>query len=121
MSSVLGTSPGVFVGLTVVLFGIVAFRAGEAIAEIWHPAWQAALAALGLAVADRLLAAALFDSPPLSAAAAAVAWLYLTGITLLAWRATLARKMVRQYPWLYEPVGMLGWRARDIVGGPGRH
>ena len=23
-----------------------------------------------------------------------------------------ARKMVRQYPWLYEPNGPLGWRAR---------
>ncbi len=121
MSAVVGTSPAVFFGLTVVLFGIVAFRTGEAIAQIWHPAWHAALAALGLAFADRFLAAALFDSPPLSASAAAVAWLYLTALTLLAWRATLARKMVRQYPWLYESAGVLGWRLRDVVAGADRH
>ena len=121
MTAVLGTSPGVFLGLTVLLLGIAAFRTGEAVAEIWRPAWQAALAALGLTLADRFLAAALFDSPPLAPAAAVVAWAYLTAVTLLAWRATLARKMVNQYPWLYEPAGLLGWRARDVVAGPVRH
>jgi hypothetical protein len=121
VSTVLGSSLPVFFGLTVVLFGVAAFRTGEAIAQIWHPAWQVAAAALGLTLADRFLAAALFDSPPLSAPAAAVAWIYLTAITLLAWRATLASKMVRQYPWLYEAVGFLGWRRRDVVGGPDRH
>ncbi|HEX9465490.1 MAG TPA: hypothetical protein VGB82_23045 [Alphaproteobacteria bacterium] len=121
MSAVLGTSPGVFLGLTVLLFGLTAFRTGEAIAQIWGLPWQAALAAFGLAVADRLLAAALFDSPPLSATAAAAAWMYLTAVALFAWRATLARKMVRQYPWLYEPAGILGWRSRNIVDGRERH
>jgi len=42
-----------------------------------------------------------------------LAWAYLGAVALLAWRITLARKMVRQYPWLYEPHGLLGWRARD--------
>ncbi len=110
MTALLGTSAGVFVGLTVVLFGLAAFRAGQAVGEIWRPARDACLAALGLAVADRFLAAALFASPPLSAPATFVAWAYLTAVTLFAWRATLARKMVRQYPWLYRPAGLLGWR-----------
>jgi hypothetical protein len=33
-------------------------------------------------------------------------------IALLAHRITLARKMVQQYPWLYERSGLLSWRAR---------
>ena len=113
MSDILGTSPGVFIGLTVVLFGLAAFRAGQAIAEGWHPAYDALLAALGLTVADRFLACALFASRPLSLSAALIAGTYLAGVTLFAWRATLARKMVRQYPWLYRPSGLLGWRRID--------
>jgi hypothetical protein len=33
-------------------------------------------------------------------------------IALFAHRVTLARKMVQQYPWLYERSGLLSWRAR---------
>jgi len=110
MTGFLGTSVGVFIGLTVMLFGLAAFRAGQAIAEGWHPAHDAVLAALGLTVADRFLACTLFASPPLSISAAVVAAVYLATVTLFAWRATLARKMVRQYPWLYQPAGILGWR-----------
>jgi len=121
MSDVLGSSVGVFLGLTVLLFGVAAFRTGEAIAEAWRPGWQAVLAACGLTVADRFLAVSLYDSPPLSLAAAAVAWIFITAVTLFAWRATIARKMVSQYPWLYEPAGILRWRRRDIVAGPDRH
>lgn len=113
MTAVLGTSVAVFVGLTVVLFGLAAFTAGQAVAEGWRPARDALLAAAGLTVADRFLAATLFASPPLSVSAAIVAWLYLTAVALLAWRATLARKMVRQYPWLYRPAGILGWRRKE--------
>jgi hypothetical protein len=29
---------------------------------------------------------------------------------MLAWRATRARQMVQQYPWLYARSGPLGWR-----------
>ena len=121
MTDVLGTPVAVFAGLTVLLFGLAAFRTGETIAQAWRPAWQAVLAGAGLALADRFLAAALYDSAPLSVSAAVVAWVYITAVTLFAWRATLARKMVRQYPWLYESAGILGWRRRDIVAGHDRH
>jgi len=113
MIAVVGTSAGVFVGLTVVLFGLAAFRAGQAVAEGWHPAHDAVLAALGLTIADRFLACTLFNSPPLSVPAAAVAAAYLIAVALFAWRVTLARKMVRQYPWLYRPAGLLGWHRID--------
>jgi hypothetical protein len=36
----------------------------------------------------------------------------LAAIALLAWRLGRARKMVSQYPWLYERVGWLSWRAK---------
>lgn len=36
----------------------------------------------------------------------------LIGISLLAYRMTQARKMVGQYPWLYERSGLLGWREK---------
>jgi len=31
-------------------------------------------------------------------------------VGLLAWRATRASQMVRQYPWLYTRAGPLQWR-----------
>jgi hypothetical protein len=31
-------------------------------------------------------------------------------IASAAWRATRARRMTLQYPWLYERVGLFGWR-----------
>jgi hypothetical protein len=30
----------------------------------------------------------------------------------IGYRTTLARQMVRQYPWLYESSGPLSWRSR---------
>ena len=113
MTAIVGSSVGVFLGLTVVLFGLAAFTAGQAIADGWRPGVQAVLAAAGLTLADRFLAAALFAGPFSSLSGAAIAWLYLTAVALFAWRATLARKMVRQYPWLYRPAGLLGWRRKD--------
>lgn len=113
MTVLLGTSVPVFATLTVALFGLAAFRAGQAVAESWHPARDALFAAIGLAVADRFLAAALFKSPPLAVGPAVIAWIYLSAVALVAWRATLARKMVRQYPWLYARAGLLGWRRKE--------
>jgi hypothetical protein len=36
----------------------------------------------------------------------------LTGIALFAHRVTMARKMVTQYPWIYERAGLLSWRRK---------
>jgi len=32
---------------------------------------------------------------------------------LLGYRSTIAKKMIRQYPWLYEAAGPLGWKNKD--------
>ena len=36
----------------------------------------------------------------------------LIGMGAAAYRLTQARKMVTQYPWLYEPAGPFAWRER---------
>ena len=113
MTALLGVSPGVFVGLTGVLFGLAAFVTGQAIADTWRPARQAVASAFGLALAARFLSFALFGGQLLSPTGFLVAWAYLAAVTLFAWRATLARKMVRQYPWIYAAQGILGWRRLD--------
>jgi len=41
----------------------------------------------------------------------------LAAITALAWRLARARKMVSQYPWLYERAGPLSWRDRTPPAG----
>ena len=113
MNWLLGSSLGVFIGLTGMLFGLAALLTGQAVADTWRPAWQAIASALGLAVAARFLAFALFGGQLLSLTGFVVAWAYLGAVAVFAWRATLARKMVRQYPWLYAAHGALGWRRLD--------
>jgi len=34
-------------------------------------------------------------------------------IASLAYRLTQARKMVSQYPWLYDRAGLFGWRTKS--------
>jgi branched-chain amino acid transport system ATP-binding protein len=113
LSGILGTEPLAFLGVTIVLVGLAAAPTGRALAQSWRPAWQIIPAALFLAVADRFLHYALFEAPLASPsgllAAAAVLGLIMSGAFFYA----RARKMARQYPWLYERSGMLGWRAKQ--------
>lgn len=113
--------------LTLILFGGAACLMGNAIADTWRPWWQNVTYSFLLAVADQFLGFALFDGPffvdslvssdGLPLGPALVEYLFdavvLSAISLLAYRVTLARKMVSQYPWLYERAGLLGWRARN--------
>lgn len=112
MSDVLGVSVGPFLGLTVALFGFIALLTGQEVADAWRGASRAVIASFGLAIADRFLAFALFDGVLLSVPGFLVAWAFLAAVALFAWRVTLVRKMVRQYPWLYEAAGLLAWRPR---------
>jgi len=65
-----------------------------------------------LGLADRFLAYALFDGTLLSLSAYLADAATLAGIALVAWRLGRARKMVSQYPWLYERAGPFAWRER---------
>lgn len=126
MESVLGTSLSVFIGITVILSGGAAFLMGNAIAETWRPWWDNVVYGALLVFGAQFIKFGLFGGPfiidslasegakPLSQAIVSylIDAVVLIGIALVAYRATLAQKMVRQYPWLYERTGPFGWRAK---------
>jgi hypothetical protein len=112
-ASLLGASPGAFLGLTILLFGAAALAAGWALARRWRPAWQTLLYAALLGLGDRFLLYALFEGELLSASGYLIGAVILSALAFLAYRLTLARRMVQQYPWLYEPAGPLSWRQRS--------
>src|ERR671918_3093612 len=102
MQSLLGTSFGVFIGLTVIIIGGAAVMTGRALADGWKSPVQVVFACFGLALADRFLVYALFGGELLSLSGFLAGLLVITVLALLAWRVTLVRKMVTQYPWRYE-------------------
>jgi len=112
----LGTTLPVFIGLTLVLFGGAAFLTGQALASGWQQAWKAVPYALLLGVGDRFLTYAMFEGELLTLSGYLIHSAVLLAICLLAYRLTKARKMVSQYPWLYERDGLFGWRQRRHAG-----
>ena len=98
--------------LILVIAGFASFLVGQALAVTWRPYWQTLLYACLLGGADRFLIFALYDGQLLSIAGYAIDTLLLIAIGSLAFRVTRARKMVTQYPWLYEPAGPLSWREK---------
>jgi hypothetical protein len=112
LTDILGTETLPFFGMTIILFGLAAAATGRTLATHWRPAWQVVPAALLLAVADRFLHYALFAAPLDSLSGLLVALAVLGVIMALAYCHARARKMVRQYPWLYEPSGPLSWREK---------
>jgi branched-chain amino acid transport system ATP-binding protein len=113
LSAILGTEPLPFFGMTVILFGLAATATGRALAQSWKPAWQIMPAVLLLAVADRFLHYALFEAPLDSLSGFLIAAAVLGLIMSAAYYYARARKMVRQYPWLYERNRFLGWHAKQ--------
>jgi hypothetical protein len=112
MAALLGTSVGVFVGLTVIIAGGAAIMTGRALADGWKAPWQVVCAGFGLALADRFLVYALFEGDLLSPSGFLIDFAVLTALALLAYRVTLVRKMVNQYPWRYERTSLFKYRAR---------
>jgi hypothetical protein len=113
MIELLGTSLGVFIAVTVVVLGFAACMTGIALANTWRPNWQVVPYCLLLGLADRFLTFALFEGELLSLTGYVIDTLVLLAICSTAFRLTLARKMVNQYPWIYERAGPLGWRQKD--------
>ena len=113
--------------LTFLLFGGAAVLMGNAIADTWRPWWQNLAYGALLAVVDEFLGFSLFDGQffidslvssdggPLGPAILVYLFdaIVISAISLLSYRVTLARKMVTQYPWLYERAGLLGWRGKS--------
>ena len=112
MEALLGTSTGVFLGLTVVIAGGAAIMTGRARADGWKPVWQVVFACFGLTIADRFLVYALFQGDLLSLSGFVIDFAVLTALALLAYRITEVRKMVSQYPWRYERASLFNYRER---------
>lgn len=109
---VLGTSLGVFLGLTVCLVGFAGFMTGQALANAWRPAWHVVPYALLLGVADRFLVWGLFQGDALLVTGYMIDTAVILAIAAASYRLTLARRMTSQYPWLYERTGPFSWREK---------
>jgi hypothetical protein len=112
MEQLLGTSWDVYLGLTIVLAGGIAFMMGQAIARSWLRAWQVVAYSLLLAVATRFFIYALFEGRMLLLSGYLIDAVVLMAMGLLAYRLTRVKMMVTQYPWLYERAGLLAYRER---------
>src|SRR5262249_17407751 len=87
--------------------------AGRAIALTWRSPLMVLGAAVLMGAAVRFIHFALFGDALLDRAGFVAETMILLAAALLAWRRTRALQMVRQYYWLYEPNGWLGWRLRQ--------
>lgn len=112
MQTILGTSLGVFIGLTVIITGAAAIMAGKALGETWKPAWQVVLACFGLGLANRFLVYALFGGELLSLSGFLVGFAVITAMALAAHRITRVHKAVSQYPWRYERETLFTYRTK---------
>ena len=110
LAALLGTTPSVFIGLTVILVGGAAILTGRAVANNWKPAWQVVAACFGLALANRFLTYALFQGELLNLPGLIVNFAVLSGLGLLSWRVAKVGKMVSQYPWRYERTSPFAYR-----------
>ena len=111
---IFGCTPWVSLGVTLIFMGGCAALTGQALAATWRPPIHAAPYALLLACADRFLIYSLFHGQLLSASGYLLDAVLLITIALTTYRAILAGKMVRQYPWLYEQNGWFGWREKEM-------
>lgn len=112
MVELLGTTWPVFIGITGLLMGFAAFMSGQALANTWRPMWQVVPYCLLLGGADRFLTWGLFQGELFLLSGYLIDTLVLMSIAALAYRMTLARKMVTQYPWIYERTGVFTWRKK---------
>jgi hypothetical protein len=113
MDQLFGAGIVVFVFITLILVGFAAFMSGQALADTWRPWWQTLPYSLGLGVLDRFLTWALFQGPLFAPLPYLLDTAILFAICLLAYRLTQARKIVTQYPWIYERTGPFNWRPKD--------
>ncbi|HEX7882007.1 MAG TPA: hypothetical protein VF499_04635 [Afipia sp.] len=99
--------------VTLVLGGGCALLAGRAIALTWRSIWIAILAMIPMGLAVRFVHFALFNETLVQPSAYVAETAILIAAACLSFQRTRAQQMVRQYYWLYEPSGPLGWRLRQ--------
>lgn len=103
----------IFLLLTVLAGGAAGRATGAAIASTWRPPWQIFGAAFLLTCGVRFLHYALFAEPLLSVQNFIIDYGVILIAVALGYRRTRTRQMVEQYPWAYEAVGPLWWRAKS--------
>ncbi|MFQ5994511.1 MAG: DUF6867 family protein, partial [Acidiferrobacterales bacterium] len=96
--------------------GFAAYMTGQGLANTWKPLWHVVVYCILLGFADRFLTFALFEGKLLSASGYVIDTAVLLAIGLFAYRLNQARKMVTQYPWLYERTGVFTWREKRPGG-----
>ena len=101
-----------FLLVTVVMGGWLAWMAGRAIALTWRPNWQLFVYMLLLGLFVRFIHFALFQATLLSPHYSIVDTLVLLAFSFAGWRYNRARQMTTQYRWLYERTGPFTWKAR---------
>lgn len=112
MEALLGTSITVYIGVVGVIMGFCAYMTGQAIANTWKPIRHLIFYLLLLGVVSRFLVFALYDGELLSLSGWLIDTAVMQAIGLFAFYVSRSRKMVAQYPWLYERAGLFGWRTR---------
>ncbi len=112
MLGLLGSSLPATILVTVLVAGFSAMMTGVGLATTWRPMWQVFPYCLLLGLVDRFLVWSLFQGELLHLSGYLIDTAFLTLVCLLAFRITQARKMVAQYPWLYERSSLLSWRAK---------
>jgi len=112
MSLFVEGNPLVFLFLTLIIGGGAAFMAGRGMAIKWRPLWMTLFASVLLTLGLRFLHFALFEGQLTSVHYLITDFIVVAAFAVLGHRTTLAKKMVRQYPWLYEKTGPLNWRAK---------
>ncbi|RLA36665.1 MAG: hypothetical protein DRR03_03620 [Gammaproteobacteria bacterium] len=111
MEALLGTSLNVFIGLTVVIVGFIAWVTGRALAITWKPAWHVAIYCLLLGLADRFLTFGLFQGELLSLSGYLIDTTVLVTIALVSFRFNRISALVKQYPWIYRRRGLFTLRS----------
>lgn len=114
MKDLLGTTLPVFVVLTVFITGFAAYMTGQALATTWKPVWHLLIYCVLLGGAARFLIYSLYEGELWSVSGYIIGTAVLVAIGVFAFRLNRARKMVSQYPWLYERAGLFGWRNRQL-------
>ena len=108
----LGDTLGAVLLFNLVLVGPASFAAGQAVASTWR-SWRqvvfySALLSMGLRFFDYALA----EGELWSIGGFFLGWAVQFAIAAFAYRLTRVHQMIRQYPWLYQRKGLLGWEER---------
>ncbi len=108
----LGDTLAMVLLFNLVLVGPASYATGQGVASTWRPWRQLILYGALLSAGLRFFDYALAYGELWSIGGFLLGWLVQSGIAGLAYRLTRARQMVRQYPWLYQRKGLLGWEER---------